>query len=533
VLITPAVLPYLSHYLDAGNLHPTGFVQGDQAYYMANAREHFDRGAFSLTYGNPSGANFNTPPIYFQPQTLFLGIVWRYVYQDPGTVFVVFGLMWAIVCGRMAIMLFESLFGLSGLTQWICLTIMFWGGGILALTGLLVTGFYSLYGTPLTVQGIFYLDPFAGQWCLNFGRTLIYPNEAYYHALFFAVIILLLKRRYVLASVIALLLSFSHPFTGIELLAIVFGWILVELIVRKDPIPAMFVAGWSLLVVVHLGYYLYFLPLSPEHRALMSQWAQPWLLETANAIPAYVLVAVPAIWRIRTPRRWRETFSHTHNRLFLVWFVVAFTLANHELFMRAQQPLHFTRGYIWLPLFLLGVPVLLSWFRILQAHGRRLAKGLVCAVILLFFSDNALWFSAVSNSHLLSHVRLTADQGELLRWINTNSGHRTVVVSEDPTIGYLTTVYSPARAWLAHPFNTPEVSKRKEELENFFRRGEGIDMGMEGEVVIVFSHSSAAGQSRKVVMERVRAQRTIVGSLENAGFTAFKTVDHNHGFDHH
>jgi hypothetical protein len=41
------------------------------AYYMANAREHFDQG-FQLTYGNPY-ASYGTPAIYFQPHIFLLG----------------------------------------------------------------------------------------------------------------------------------------------------------------------------------------------------------------------------------------------------------------------------------------------------------------------------------------------------------------------------------------------------------------------------------------------------------------------------
>src|ERR1700730_7303049 len=50
---------------------PTGFIQYDQAYYMAEAREHWD-GGFHLLYGSPASANYDTPRVYFRPQTLLL-----------------------------------------------------------------------------------------------------------------------------------------------------------------------------------------------------------------------------------------------------------------------------------------------------------------------------------------------------------------------------------------------------------------------------------------------------------------------------
>src|SRR5712692_6158481 len=92
LLMAPAALPYLSHYLlkPDGRI-PTGFVQYDMAQYMALAREHFDGATFRLTYGNPFSPSYETPPIYFQPLILGLGIVWRLSGWDPGVVFVAVG----------------------------------------------------------------------------------------------------------------------------------------------------------------------------------------------------------------------------------------------------------------------------------------------------------------------------------------------------------------------------------------------------------------------------------------------------------
>lgn len=56
----------------AKGMVPTGFIQYDLAYYVANARQHFDEG-LRLTNGNPY-ATYGTPAIYFQPHILLLGI---------------------------------------------------------------------------------------------------------------------------------------------------------------------------------------------------------------------------------------------------------------------------------------------------------------------------------------------------------------------------------------------------------------------------------------------------------------------------
>ena len=106
---------------------------------------------------------------------------------------------------------------------------------------------------------------------------------------------------------------------------------------------------------LHLFYYLYYLPTFPDHRSVSEQYALNWRLRFFTIIPAYgpvAILAIASIWRIGRSR----FFSLPQHRLFFTWFIVAFLLANHEIFMPAKQPLHFTRGYIWTSLFLLGIP---------------------------------------------------------------------------------------------------------------------------------------------------------------------------------
>ena len=93
ILLGPVIGIYVSHYTYAAfnpNLKATGFIAYDMAYYMANAREHFDSGRFALTYGNPFSPFKETPRIYFQPMTLILGFIWFVTGLDPGLIFVSF-----------------------------------------------------------------------------------------------------------------------------------------------------------------------------------------------------------------------------------------------------------------------------------------------------------------------------------------------------------------------------------------------------------------------------------------------------------
>src|SRR5574341_103295 len=91
LLASPALIPLIHSYLLASleGRFATGFIQYDMAYYMANAREHFDQG-FQLTYGNPYGP-YGTPAIYFQPHIFLLGCL-QHLGMAPGMALNVFGI---------------------------------------------------------------------------------------------------------------------------------------------------------------------------------------------------------------------------------------------------------------------------------------------------------------------------------------------------------------------------------------------------------------------------------------------------------
>ena len=119
------------------------------------------------------------------------------------------------------------------------------------------------------------------------------------------------------------------------------------------------------------------------------------------------------------------------NRLLIVWFAVSFVLANHEFAMVPLQPLHFTRGYLWTPLFLLGAPVLVQMFRWMPrwvgqferipARMGGFITGLGGALlVLLFVADNAAWFvwaARVPDGAYHSPQFLSPEEAEVMEWL--------------------------------------------------------------------------------------------------------------------
>jgi hypothetical protein len=252
-------------------------------------------------------------------------------------------------------------------------------------------------------------------------------------------------------------------------LCILCAWCFLELVIlRGKQVPLAFFLSCCALLLLHGAYYFFFLGRFPEHRSVVTQWTLPWLLRFWNYIPAYVLVAFFGVWRVRKLTLARRFLAVPHNRLLMVWFATAFALANHDLFIRPIQPLHFTRGYIWMPLFLMGCPALMSLLKKLCAAPVRLGY-LACGVVIigLFLSDNAAWLGSflIFQDH---GIRLTHDQAQLISWMGKISSDEHLVVAQDPFIGYMAVVYTPLRAWRSHVWTTPQSSLRQRQLDSFY-----------------------------------------------------------------
>lgn len=491
ILILPAAIPYIAHYSTAGALTPTGFIQADQPGYMAVAREYFDNG-FSPTYSNPFSPSYSGPAVYFQPQTFFLGVALSLTRLDPGLLFALFGLLAALVCARVAIALYALRAGSSGPESVIGLLLFFWGGGVLVIAGALSSPLTIFrFGEGMLYGGLFRWDPFDGWWFLNFGRNLVYPLEAYYHALFFGTMLALLGERYLLAWALLALLCISHPYSGSELLAIVTVWAAGESFAfTRNHRVRRFLLGCFVVGLLHAGYYLVYLTQFAEHRELVHQWTKPWFLDLRSAALAYGIVAVFAARGI-VRRGW---LADRQNRLFLFWAVIAFLLAKHELFVAEPvEPLHFTRGYIWTPLFLLGLPVMLALLRKLWVRGTALAAAGVAILSLLFLLDNALWFTAVGRGYLIEHVMLAQEQRAVFDVLNRNEFRGTLVVTLDRGIATLSPVYTPLRPWTSQLLYTDSDVERRREIDDLFLKGRTSD--------------SWRGKRLAVVLERLEGDK--------------------------
>ncbi|HEV2162724.1 MAG TPA: hypothetical protein VGR52_10925 [Stellaceae bacterium] len=504
--LIPIIWAYATHFI---GVHPgyiaTGFLQYDQASYMADARQYAD-GPFHFLYGLPFSPNYDTPRIYFQPQIFFLGVILRITGLDPGLLYVAFGLVAALGFFRIAIALYTAVVGLETPGQKIMLPAFLWGGGVVVL---LSAYLLSVYHKPISSAHIFWLERTNGYWMMNLGRNAFYSVEAYYHALFLGAVLMIVRKYYLAALVLIAALSASHPFTGFELALIATVWTLAESIYWRHTAPPVWFSACTVAVLLlHVGYYLILLKwLSPEYVAVESQWNLDWKLEWYNIVAAFSPVFAAVVWRLRNRRRIVDAFSDRTFRILFGWFAVSITLAKHDLFITPRQPLHFTHGYIWASLFLMGAPTMTKVAdRLLMRSG---LLGLATALILLGFmlTDNIVWFGRFGAYELSgkdfadSPLVMTTNEADVLHRLNESHLNGSLVLSDSNSLAYLTTVYTPLRCWYSHIHSTPYALERESQTKAFFSNGTEVEGWRSRPTIVV--HAKAVGSEHGTLFRRL------------------------------
>ena len=111
-----------------------------------------------------------------------------------------------------------------------------------------------------------------------------------------------------------------------------------------------------------------------------------------------------------------------------------------------------------------------------------------------FLSDNMAWLASFA-IRKDQGFRLSTDEVQLLSWFNEKENEGYVVISEDPDLSYMATVYSPLRAWCSHWGNTPSRKSREEELNDFYHEGRFLDVWRKSAVLIVFTKDSLSKEA--------------------------------------
>jgi len=503
VAAVPMLAVYAAHFLGApAGTSATGFLQYDQPSYVGNAIAAAAAGP-PFAYGLPWSPNPDTPVVYFQPFAAALGLFLAATGFDPGYVYAALGAVLAVVMYRTAIAVALAYVGdRLGRAAWPVLLAFLWGGGALVLGGI-AKAWVGGQGLGDLAKAAFSIDPFDGLWSLNLGRNVYYTVEAFYHVVFLGAVWLVLSRRYGWALAAVAFESANHPFTGLELVLVVGGFAVLERLVlrRADP-PLWFVGGAAAILAAHLGYYVVLLPrLSPEHALLVVQWLHPWTLSVTSMVFGYGPVGAVAAWAVARGYRGGSDAGRRRMRLALAWFVAAFALANHQVFVAPRQPLHFTHGYVWTPLMLLALPVVAGWFRSLLAlPNPALRFSAVAGLLLLVALDNAAWFGwhigmSARGRDTEALLLPDAERATLRRLAAPDMAGR-LLLSDDDDLAYVAIVYDHMRAWVSHGDSSPDRARRQRELRMFFATGAELPAWRRRPLVVVYDGGDPAVVAR-------------------------------------
>ena len=346
-----------------------------------------------------------------------------------------------------------------------------------------------------TWDRLFVIDPGSGWWGMNLGRSLIFSTEAYYHALFFGGILCILKKKWKPAAILALLIFLSHPYTGVEYLSIIVFWLSIEIIIKKNrEIPLWFGLINLAILILHISYYMIFLNQFADHHSVHEQCSLDIIVPFYSLIAAYCLVGLFALLRFLS-KPLRIFFASAENTLFLSWFIIVFLLINHELFMKAMEPVHFTRGYEWSSLFILGLPVNERFLNYLKMKSRFILLPLYC---LVFLNDNALWLINYSRPGSLTQlsVYISKEQKDVLNWLQKNTDNSSLVISGDNQISILSTVYTKAYPWTSHNLATPFLERKQKAYENFINNKMIDSAWYDRDALFILNETDAVEKSR-------------------------------------
>lgn len=465
-LATLALLPFAAVYVAhaAGNPNATGFVQVDMPYYAANGREIFERGN-GVLHPNPYETGPAPPAIYFHWFTWLLGFAIVKLGLDPGVALVALGAVGALLFARLTLSIVLAVLDDARLAGRLYLGVM-WGGGLLCLGRVA----QNLAAGREPLHTLLLHDPFAGQWFLSWGRNAVLPTEAVYHAFSALVFLSLLRARWRPALLATAALAATHPWSGAQLLLIVGAWATLGLLRRPGRAALVPWLGWLGIAAPFAAYYFLYLPSFPEHRVVSQMWDLAWGLAPVSALLGYGPVALLAAWRLWRDRRALDARAG----FLLVAFAVSFALVQHDLLIDPVQPLHFTRGYVWLPLCLLALP--LAQHALLAARARwqpALFGTASVAALLVAASDNVGALGTAVSLHPHLGLELSPPERDVFRWMDERRLDG-ILLCSDVRLGYLAATYTRARTYSGHLTNTPDVVLR---LKQILRWNDGADPG--------------------------------------------------------
>ena len=484
--LVPIIAFYVAHFLQEGV--PLGFIMVDLPYYCANGREIFE-GGNGVMYANPYDWSSEAPTIYFQWLIWLYGALIIKLGFDPGVQFVAIGAITSWIFSYLSFRIVEASLSSRRFLGLLYLLTM-WGGGFY----IVFTIGINLKDSQSAFTDLQRYMPYHGWWFMNWGSNAFLPHEAVYHSLVAATWLALMRQRTWLAALTVSLVAATHPFTGLQHLAAVGLWFTLQFNQRRTLttlVPVLAVGGVS---AVFLSYYMLYLPSFTAHSSLESAWRVGiWDLCQRDLCLAYGPVAALAFCRLVTDPDWKTTTTP----YFLLTALVTFCLIKHDVVLaHHKQPIHFTRGYLWMPLMLIGLPyVQREICRLYDESSKLYAIGMTLLLFVVAYADNAAWIACewpqhAGNQYISTMDKsvpfvLTENQWDIVENFAESGSQQDQVLCSDRELSYLLPTYSAVKVYLGHRFNTPDYEARRANVEHWLETGEYGDWFEQVTVIVV------------------------------------------------
>ncbi|MDP4199550.1 MAG: hypothetical protein Q8922_03260 [Bacteroidota bacterium] len=468
LIVAPFAWVYVTHFLFSHG-QGTGFFDYDMPYYSALGRAIFSRGN-GILYPNPY--DLNAPSIYFQWFPWLLGVGTVLLHADSGYLFDALGLIFSVALARTTLALIRSCvtIGMDRKHEIFYLALAFWGGGLLCAAGIangfIDRGWQFLQLNHTNALAILQFDPDHGLWFLNWGRNTFFTTEALYHLLVAMVWLGVLRDRWRWAAVGLLLLAATHPWTGLEMIAIMLAYLVWTYIAGRARPPLWFQTVTVLCTAAFIWYYGVYLNQFDSHRRIVSLWkSEVWTVSDLSFVLSIASLLPLIIYRIvlRPPLRRGDEFL-------AVCFLISTVLSIHQHWMTPIQPIHFHHGYPWFSLFLFALPAIAKLTNTIAIKRRSLGVWAVSVMMLFFmFSDNVIFvISRTAESMNIMHtIRLSPPERQLFRWLAQSRAHG-LFLARDGQLSYLSSAYTNVTPYLGQSYLTPTYERRVDTTTRFY-----------------------------------------------------------------
>jgi hypothetical protein len=312
----------------------------------------------------------------------------------------------------------------------------------------------------------------------------MYPLEMLYHTLLLAQLYALMRRRYGAATLWFTTACLSNPYLGLQVLGLQAGALLLS--IRNRSVARRWIRVSAAVAVGFVLYYQRFLPADPMAQSIIVQhrvaFDQP--LSLHDFLIGHGAAVALLVFSVLISRTFRHDLLHSR-RLRPVLVLLAWTALLVEngraSWFSGLEPMHFTRGYLFLGLWLLA-------FFGLRRVGqelpqlRKFATAAAIAVCVLVIPDNVIflteqWRVPPGEGHLF----LNDTTAELARFLQEHPQPRRIATFDLALSEYLAGI---PNQWtmFGTPLTTPFFAEQCTAFEEFFKRGAWGDIGVNNRI---------------------------------------------------